>query len=139
MKTPAIRSEACLYPGAHIGALTLEGKVSRTKWLATCDCGSIATRDNRYLITSRHPNCGAAVHRRGRGPINLEGLRYGRLVVMRHADYDNYGNAVWECRCDCGKTCMVRSAHLRRGAVRSCGCLRKEFSQANLIPHTHGT
>lgn len=30
------------------------------------------------------------------------------------------------CKCDCGKKSRVRLQHLRRGMVKSCGCLNKE-------------
>jgi hypothetical protein len=31
----------------------------------------------------------------------------------------------WMCRCDCGKTKIIRAAALRSGHIKSCGCTRK--------------
>lgn len=33
---------------------------------------------------------------------------------------------VFECKCECGKTCEVRYSSLINGKTKSCGCLRKE-------------
>lgn len=58
--------------------------------------------------------------------IELTGHRFGRLVVVSPAETDANGKARWNCACDCGRTHIARTAHLRRGAIMSCGCLRAE-------------
>ena len=56
--------------------------------------------------------------------VDLIGQRFGRLVVVSKCSMDELkGYAMWNCRCDCGNECKVRSQHLRRGSVKSCGCL----------------
>lgn len=57
--------------------------------------------------------------------INLEGTRFGRLVVMSRAR-NVCKKTAWNCVCDCGNSCVVRSASLRRGLTRSCGCLKHD-------------
>lgn len=58
--------------------------------------------------------------------IDLTGQRFGRLVVNRRAHALMYGKFVaWECECDCGGTVITVGTSLRRGAVNSCGCLRR--------------
>lgn len=59
--------------------------------------------------------------------IDLTGQRFGRLVVVERAGTNKSGNALWRCLCDCGNTTEVRSADLRRGATKSCGCLSREM------------
>lgn len=61
------------------------------------------------------------------------GKRYGRLLVIERHDPAKHGpyylttqNALWVCRCDCGETTVVMGCNLRRGLVKSCGCLRRE-------------
>lgn len=57
---------------------------------------------------------------------DLTGERFGKLVVIERAGNDKYGSIVWKCACDCGNTREVRSASLRNGHTKSCGCLQKE-------------
>lgn len=52
---------------------------------------------------------------------NLEGQRFGRLVVIRR-DHDS----TWMCQCDCGKISFVITSNLRKGNSKSCGCARDE-------------
>lgn len=56
--------------------------------------------------------------------IDLTGQRFGKLVVLNPTEkrIDN-GSVVWLCRCDCGKLAEVSARRLRKGKVRSCGCL----------------
>lgn len=49
--------------------------------------------------------------------IDMTGLRFGILTVMDYA-----GDYRWNCLCDCGKTHRIRSASLRNGTSKSCGC-----------------
>lgn len=65
--------------------------------------------------------------------MNLIGLRFGRLVVIRGVD-DSVSNSgytmpLWECLCDCGSKKIVRQQKLIQGSTKSCGCLRKEKSR----------
>lgn len=59
--------------------------------------------------------------------IDLVGRRFGRLVVLKRSV--NCGaRTVWECKCDCGNICNVKSYCLRDGTTRSCGCLQREWA-----------
>lgn len=66
--------------------------------------------------------------------IDLTGKRFERLLVLERAeDYVPYNNpslhlAQWRCLCDCGNEVIVLGQNLRRGATRSCGCLRRELA-----------
>lgn len=60
-------------------------------------------------------------------PLDLVGMRYGRLAVVAEAEKIG-GRKAFACRCDCGAVKTVRSAYLVSGNVRSCGCLRAETS-----------
>ena len=59
---------------------------------------------------------------------NLIGQKFGRLLVVDRAENDEYGRAMWICSCDCGnqELIIVRSQHLIRGSIKSCGCLSRE-------------
>jgi hypothetical protein len=67
-------------------------------------------------------------------PLNLEGKRFGRLVVQTRAESKN-GKTAWRCLCDCGQTKVITGSQLRTGRTRSCGCLALEVLKR---PRKHG-
>lgn len=71
--------------------------------------------------------------------INEIGNHYGRLLVVERASNNNYGQARWLCRCDCGNTVVVLGYALRQQNTESCGCIRKEMMiQKNIDKTLHG-
>lgn len=63
---------------------------------------------------------------------NLTGKRFGRLTVIG-VDDRGTKKTYWNCLCDCGNIKSVRSDSLQNGAIKSCGCLKKEQDKKNLI------
>jgi hypothetical protein len=61
---------------------------------------------------------------------DLTGATFGRLRVITRDGVFSYGSARWQCLCECGKTCWSAGSSLRKGAARSCGCLRREVVAA---------
>ncbi len=60
-------------------------------------------------------------------PIKREmGHVYDRLKVIKPYGVDSRGRMEWLCECECGKFTVVRGDNLRRGRVRSCGCMLKK-------------
>lgn len=66
---------------------------------------------------------------------DITGQRFGKLVVLKRIKNDKDGNAMWECRCDCGNLHVVMGSRLRKGQCRSCGCLQKEIVSKNSFIH----
>lgn len=64
------------------------------------------------------------------------GYKYQRLEVLYFQGRDDRGNGFWQCKCDCGKMFAVRSANLKSGTTRSCGCYRNEITSKR--SKTHG-
>lgn len=58
--------------------------------------------------------------------LDLQGQRFGKLTVLKEVSERRCGHVVWECLCDCGKTCIVRGGHLKSGHSTSCGCFSSE-------------
>ena len=56
---------------------------------------------------------------------NHVGKRFGRLVAIRRITRKEspFDKTAYECLCDCGKTCIVRSYGLVTHNTKSCGCL----------------
>lgn len=71
---------------------------------------------------------------------DLSGQRFGKLVVVEYTGKrtEPGHNAIWLCKCDCGKTIEVRGSNLTttRRPQKSCGCYVKE--KARLVNTTHG-
>lgn len=63
---------------------------------------------------------------------DLTGQRFGRLVVIGIHPTDTR-KTYWVCQCDCGNMKVVRSDSLQCGAIKSCGCLKKEQDKKNLV------
>ena len=58
-----------------------------------------------------------------RPAIDLTGMLFGHMVVMDRAPTSTSGATMWNCRCRCGNICQHDGSNLRRGKVKSCGCL----------------
>lgn len=69
------------------------------------------------------------------GMIDISGLRFGRLLVLKRAPNLSVHQTAWHCVCDCGKKRVVRSASLRCGETKSCGCLCADLSKARATKH----
>lgn len=58
--------------------------------------------------------------------LKLIGSRFGRLRVIAFAGLNHKKSSMWECLCDCGVTAICKGGFLKRGATKSCGCIRRE-------------
>ena len=57
------------------------------------------------------------------------GQTFARLTVISRAGRDRHRRALWHCRCSCGKAKILAGIDLRKGAIKSCGCLRDEHAR----------
>lgn len=68
--------------------------------------------------------------------IDLTGLTFNKLTVIRSAGRNKNGEALWDCQCECGGRTITTGTRLRNGITKSCGCLqfkqRQEMGKANL-------
>ena len=62
---------------------------------------------------------------------DLTGQKFGKLTVI---GLDDRGTrkTYWNCLCECGNIKSVRADSLQCGAIKSCGCLKKEQDKINL-------
>lgn len=61
----------------------------------------------------------------GKPLIDMVGKHCGRLTVISRGEKRGaYTGAFWNCKCDCGNLTTVSGSDLRRGEIKSCGCLR---------------
>lgn len=64
--------------------------------------------------------------------VDLTGMKFNRLTVRRYYGKSKNNCALWLCDCECGGTNVVRTAELKNGHTKSCGCLFIETSIAKL-------
>src|SRR5579864_4915183 len=53
--------------------------------------------------------------------VDMTGRKFGRYTAVEYL-----GEGKWKCICECGSIGYPRGDGLRRGTIRSCGCLQKE-------------
>lgn len=53
--------------------------------------------------------------------IDLQGQRFGALVVLSQAPNWRKKRAMWNCQCDCGVQIVVSGMKLRQGSNKACG------------------
>ena len=71
--------------------------------------------------------------------VEMRGKSFGRLTVLSRAKSKPNGDAVWVCKCSCGKELSVLGRGLRSGASLSCGCLRIENAIKVSTKHGHAS
>lgn len=56
--------------------------------------------------------------------IDMTNKKFGKLTVLELSHYDSKRkNFMWRCVCDCGNKIVSSGDVLRRGHVKSCGCI----------------
>lgn len=100
-------------------------------WRCKCDCGGESMSSSNNLLSGRSQSCGCLQRERtSSASLNdLTGQTFGRLTVLHllpNRTADNH--TLYECKCECGNTCVVCGKQLRNGDTKSCGCLRSETS-----------
>lgn len=70
--------------------------------------------------------------------LDISGVRYGRLVAIEKVGKNKSGNAIWNCKCDCGNIVNVCISNLRNSHTKSCGCYAKDLSHNRKPRLTHG-
>lgn len=62
--------------------------------------------------------------------LDLAGKVFGRLTVLSRAGVSDDRKITWLCRCECGNEVVRVGTSIKKGNVRSCGCLRNETTSA---------
>ena len=109
----------------------LPSGIHEAQWLCKCDCGNDKIVESRYLRMGLIKSCGCITKENNfnRCTIDLTGRTFGRLTVIQY-DHSKNG-AYWLCRCECGKTKVIKGNSLTRGVTTSCGCKSREMSIGN--------
>lgn len=77
-------------------------------------------------------SCGAAQHKKvnhtGKMLVDITGVKYGRLTAVSYVKGDQ-----WLFRCECGTERVMRASSVKRGEIKSCGCLDTKVLSAEDI------
>lgn len=68
---------------------------------------------------------------------NLAGQQFGKLTAFIRVPSRLPRKTFWLCRCECGGSTEAQAAHLRRGAIVTCGCRQGGLGHRRRI-RTHG-
>ena len=124
--------------GYRFGRLVILDMVSDgrrgTHFLCRCDCGNEKVVSRNNLTTGNTTSCGCKI--KERRTEDLDGRRFGRLVVVGFDHTGSYGESYWSCICDCGNSHIVSRRHLLNGHSTSCGCWNKESHTTHGMKHT---
>lgn len=119
--------------GKKFGRLTIlspsksikEGEIFKTAWNCICECGNSIVAKTYNLNRGGVLSCGCL---RDDLRIKLKpNQKFGRLITLSYN-----GESVWECQCNCGIKCLIKSDKLSLGKTKSCGCLAREQSKKNI-------
>ena len=85
-------------------------------WHFKCDCGNECEIPRHDFVNGRKKTCGRCYEH------EMIGRRFGKLTVISLAEEKATGRRMWNCRCDCGKTCIIDTTGLTSRNKVSCGC-----------------
>lgn len=85
------------------------------RFKARCKCGKERIINWKTIqgMPARCPACAATSK-------DITGQKFGLLTVEGRAGSDRHSQALWYCRCDCGRTSVVRGNPLRTGRIQNC-------------------
>lgn len=84
---------------------------------------------NRRLMMGWDIEKALTTPKKQRDTSALVGKRFGRILVVKYVGASKTRQSLYECLCDCGKTCIIDGNKLSTGHTRSCGCLKLEMMQ----------
>jgi len=111
--------------GQTFGMLTVLSPVKTASWLCRCECGKEVVYLTSDLLRGTRKSCGCGP--KGSKRIDLDGQRFGKLVVLRRNEGATMAlnHPVFDCLCDCGREITAYGNDLRKGKKTSCGCDKK--------------
>lgn len=101
----------------------IDGKVV---WECQCDCGNICYVPTSRLTSGNTRSCGCLAHN---SPKIKVGDKFNLLTVISPIKNKPH---YFKCQCECGNYTEVYEYNLKKGEVKSCGCLRRKPSSRRL-------
>lgn len=98
----------------------------KSTWLFRCDCGIEKNIRMDGVVGGTVVSCGCI--RRD----DATGKKFGRLLPVKFARTGTNNASIWEFACDCGNRIEAILSDVKRGGIKSCGCLRKECGKEKI-------
>lgn len=113
---------------SNVTVIKCVDKVLPLKWLCLCDCGTKFITRGSSLVNGHTKSCGC--RKKQLRISDMVGRRFKKLIVVSRGEDEITKKGTrhirWICKCDCGRTILVRGTSLRNGHTVSCGCIRAE-------------
>lgn len=144
LRSGGVRSCGCFrikdLAGKRFGRLTvlgMSGKKDRTNytWDCLCDCGNICSVRGSNLTAGQTNSCGCLAAGNlalGVRRKELTGEVFYDLFVESYAGRNENGSSLWNCKCVCENTLIVKTNNLTHGDVKSCGCRRARVARERM-------
>lgn len=116
-------------------AIERTGSVDKkVMWRFACDCGALVELPATRVYRGHTTSCGCLRKEQARAAVmrDIDGMRFGRLMVTGRAPDDRSGRVAWQCQCDCGTMVSRPSKNLLNGTATSCGCRKREAGIQNV-------
>jgi len=113
------------------GKWIITGIISSKNALCRCECGTEKPVVKYHLLDGRSTSCGKCQR-------DLSGLKFGKLIVLKHAGYKiinghKHSNQ-WLCKCDCGNE-VVRTTSTLQNSSTDCNDPKCRFGYGLAAQH----
>lgn len=112
-------------------------------WKCQCDCGNIVTVCSTNLTNGKTKSCGCLVKEVSAESMkkiqplgaqsalkDLTGQYFNEILVVKRYEQNTSCNKVqWVCQCHCGNTFITTGDSLKKGYVKSCGCIGRSIGE----------
>lgn len=94
-----------------------------------CECGNEKDIYAYNILSNKSKDCGCGrLEYLYSQKIDLTGMKFGKLNVIRNTGEKRNDRDIYECLCDCGNYCYVRSNSLTTCHTTSCGCVNSNYN-----------
>lgn len=108
------------------------------KWVCKCECGNIGLVKSSDLLHHKSTNCGCIRNKTVSEQLTIDeiGNQYGKLTVIGKEGSDKFNQALWRCKCECGREIVTTGCALRQGTTTTCG--NASHRAINELGNTYG-
>lgn len=115
--------------GQRFGNWTVISDLPKSYVLCRCICGTEKPVRKDSLRRGENKSCATCSY-----SADIRGERFGKLLAVRSLGKID-SSIKWLFKCDCGNFTTASVGSVRYGAIRSCGCFRKEFAKKKFTIH----